>query len=338
MKEKDFKLIYEDLYKKYIDAFIKEVEDLYKNCKEEGDAETFAYNDCKRLLNEKTIDLKIKRNSLSSIYRKFENRYSLIQNNNLNRLYIKHILPECKKFKIKMNEELYENLLNELAILDASKRVSSWFSCWYNVYKMMFELNDFSEFKIIRNCNYSESSDIFKKYHRQIYPSSYIIEEKIERNLQNKKSTSDGIKDEVKNFNLIEYYKKDFRLMYEDFIEYYIDGNKTSFEDYENVLFKNHNEHKSFITFSCSPQEAALLLFKLMEFFTDLTYTNIGKSKVFKNKSGKIITSTNYGKRVAPFNPKSRNLSLSAKQKTMLLRAENIIELIKKETFKERKS
>ncbi len=284
MEEKDFKLIYEDLYKIYIDTFIKEVEDLYKNCKEEGDAETFAYNDCKRLLNEKTIDLKIKRNSLSSIYRKFKNRYSLVQNNNLNRLYVKHILPECKKFKIEMNEELYENLLNELAILDASKRVSSWFSCWYNVYKMMFELNDFSEFKIIRNCNYSESSDIFKKYHRKIYPSSYIIEEKIELNKEEVKSSNieidfidtshfnnnedhivgDKKVNDNEKFELKEKYRsKDaLRKIYNVLILTHLEDN-TSFNHFYEVFTKPWNNHKSNIYFSCTTQEVSYLISEL---------------------------------------------------------------------------
>lgn len=337
MKEKDYNSIYEKLFEKYLEKYINEIESLFKHSKKEGDTENFAYNSCISTLTKKRNGLKILIHPYDKLYSIFNDRGSLVQENNLNRLYIKHIIPLCEELNIEIKDGVFENILEEFVIAEASSRVYSWFSNWATVYKMMFDLDDFSEFKIFRNCNFHEGSEIFIKYHKKKHPRYYL-------NINDKKGNDFADVDEskqsehkgnsVKNFNLIEDYKKDFKIMYEDFTEYYIDEKKTTKEDYENVLFENFNEHKSFITFSCSPQEAALILFKLMGFFTDLTYTNIGNSKVFKNKSGKIITSTNYGQRVAPFNPKSGNLNLSAKQNTMLTRAENFIQLIKEDTFK----
>ncbi|WP_372745220.1 hypothetical protein [Lutibacter sp.] len=325
MKEKDFTLLYETTYNTYLDQYIDEIENFYKIANKEGDAQNYAYNSCLNLLENKRKGLKIGLEPFASIYAIYKNRASKVRNNNLNILYTKHIKPLEDKLGLEINNELYEYLLEEFAISEASNRVYSWFSNWHTVYKMMFELNDFSDFKIIRNSSFSEASDIFKKYHEKLYPICYV----------NKGKEGEVQKNKINNFNQVEGYEDEIKTLYGDFIEYYINGATTSYDDYVNVFFKNWDEHNSLINFSCSTQEASLLLFKLMNFFSDLTYTNIGKSKVFKLKTGSILTSSNYGKRIAPFNPKSGNLHLTPRQKKMLQRANSIVDLIKSKSFKD---
>ena len=125
MKEKDFNLIYENLYNKYLEQYIKEIENLYKKANEDSDAEKFAYNSCLKTLEEKRNNLKIVSHPFDKLYSIFSDRGSLVQDGNLNRLYIKFIQPECKKMKIEIGHDLFIDLLNEFAISISSKQVYS---------------------------------------------------------------------------------------------------------------------------------------------------------------------------------------------------------------------
>jgi len=347
MQEKDYNSIYEKYFNEYIDEYINEMEGIYKSSLEEGDAEDIAHECCVTILKEKVIGLKIQNQPHSKLYTIFTKRNKLVQITNPNRLYTKYIIPACEELKIELNDDTIESYIKEFAISEAYKLLIERYVHLSIIYKMMFDLKDFTEFKTIKEANFPEGTEIFKKYQRELDSSSFVAEEKevveVKQEYKKVKPSVDDKKDvsrnSVKNFNLLEEYKKDFEIMYNDFIENnYIDCEKTTIKDFENVLFENWDTHKSFITFSCPPQEASLLLFKLMKFFSDLNFTNIGRSKVFKNKSGKIMTSTNYGQRVAPFNPKSGTLNLSTKQKTMFKRVESFIKLIEIDTFKSEKS
>jgi len=279
MKEKDFKTIYEGFYKKHLEQFIKEVEVLYKNFNKGGDAENFAFNSCLKLLSNKTADLKINSSPYDSIYIKFKNRDSLVKNNNLNKLYSNHILLLCESLEIEMNFNIYENLIEEFAISDASNMVYSWFSNWHPIYKMMFKLNDFSEFKLFRNCNYSEELDFFKKYHKRLYPKVYLKKE-----------------DKKCDFKLKEEFKKCIENLWSPMTDGYINEDLTPFEDFKKVFFKNWKSHESRIYFSCSPEEASYLLYRLKFAFEQLSFASIQRSELFYTREGKVFKEDNLSK------------------------------------------
>lgn len=296
-------------------------------------------------------------NQLLYIYNK---RYDEYEEAHVNLIF--NDLYDCFKLIEGIKKDFsYNDIIIELASVEAINETHRLFRNSSRIAELMYENDDLNKFSLMNINGDIENDEIFreqrwKKINRDkpgIYKNQAELENKELEDLisfnkhvygdikkyvghsnDGKSKSPENVYTQIKNFNLNEVYEKDFKLMYEDFIVYYIDSKKTSYEDYENVLFKNWDEHNSFIVFSCPPQEAALLLFKLMEFFSDLNYTNIGASKVFKTKSGSKITSTNYGQRVAPFNPKSGNFNLSAKQIGMLKKVESIIDLIKIETFK----
>jgi hypothetical protein len=272
MEEKYFITIYEGFYNKYLEQYIKEVEDSYKNFNKDGDAEIFAFNSCLTLLSNKTVDLKINSTPYDSIYSKFKDRDSLVQNNNLNRLYINHISPLCESLKIEMSNDIYENIIEEFAISDSSTKVYSWFNNWHPIYKMMFKLNDFSEFKLFRNCNYSEGLDFFKKYHKRLYPETYLKKE-----------------DKKRDFKIREEYKKCFENLWFPILGDYISEDLTSLEDFKNVFFKNWKSHDSRIYFSCSPEEASYFLHRLKFAFEQLSFASIHRSRLFYTREGNIF-------------------------------------------------
>lgn len=276
MKEKDYNSIYEKLYKKYLEKYIKETESLYLKIKKEGDAENYAYNACISSLTKKRNGLKILTHPYDKLYSIFNDRASLVQENDLNRLYIKHIIPRCEELNIEIKSGGFDKIIEEFAISEASKQVTSWFSNWSVIYKMMFELNDFSEFKIIRNCNFHEKSEIFIKYHKILYKT------------ESNESPSINI-----NFKIRDKFRVVIKNLYDNFKEDFINSERTSKDDFINVFYKNSNEHNSEIHFFCKTQEIALLLRKIEFAFENLSFTTIGKSKKLFSDGNKPLTRTN---------------------------------------------
>jgi hypothetical protein len=279
MKEKDFKLVYETFYNNYLEQYIKEVEDLYKRLNKEGDAEIEAYNTCLKLLTKKRDNLKVKSNPFDQFNSIFNNRSSLVRDNNLNTLYIKHLVPLSNKLNIELNYDLYENILEEFAISNSSSMLYSWFSSWSTIYKMMFELDDFSEFEIFRNCNYSEGLEIFKKYHKRLYPRSYM-----------------EIEDRNNDFKVKEEFKICIENLWFPMTEDYISEDLTALEDFKKVFFKNWKSHNSKIYFSCSPEEASYFLHRLKFAFERLSFASIHRSKLFYTREGNIFKEDNLSK------------------------------------------
>jgi len=277
MKGKDFKIIYEKLYENYINQFISEVEKLYKEINLEGGSEIYAYNTCCTFLSNKNEKLNLHNNELSAVYSIYHKRSSYVRDNNLNLLYSKHIIPLCQSLNIEMSEALFETLLNKYAISDASNIVNSWYTNWSTIYGMMFELNDFSEFKIIRNSSFSENSEIFKKYQKKLNPNRIVLDEK-------------------KDFKLRDEYKDCIEKLYSPMTEKYISENLSSFEDFTNVFFKNWKSHNSKVYFSCTPEEASYFLFKLKFAFEKLSFASISRSELFLTKEGNLFKEDNLSK------------------------------------------
>jgi len=301
MKEKDYNSIYEKLYKKYLEKYIKETEALYINIKKEGDTENYAYNTCSSALTKKRNGLKILNHPYDRLYSIFNNRCSLVQENNLNRLYTKHIIPRCEELNIEIKSQGLDKIIEEFAISEASKQVISWFSNWSAIYKMMFELNDFSEFEIIRNCNFQEGSEIFKKYHKKVYPNSYLQEEN-----DNKKRISQDF-----NFGILDESKINISNLYNKINARFFNKDLTRLEDFENVLFNNWKTHSSKIYFKeyFETQQIAYLLKKLEKHFSNLNQTTIGNSLLFYIKNDEnnylVLTRENLASSFKSMNEKS---------------------------------
>jgi len=314
MKNKDYNSVYEKQYNKYLNKFIKEIERLYRQSKKEGDAENFAYNYCVSTLSKKSEGLKIVNYPFQRIYSKFKERGSLVQENNLNRLFDKHIIPLCRELNIKAKTGFFDDILDEFAIIEASKQIISWFSSWSPVYKMMFILNDFSKFKIIRNSKFYENSETFIFYYKKLYPSSYLKEMKEGEN-------SNFQKNNAINFQVLEKKKINIEHLYKQSDYSFIDKDLTSLEDFKNVLFKSSIEHSSKIYFEkyFETQQIAFLLKQLEKYFANLNQTTIGKSSLFyiiNNKSEQqILTRENLASSYKSMNEKSKAFSPSNKKK-----------------------
>jgi len=286
MNEKDYNLIYEKNYNKYLEKYIKEIEYLYKISKKEGDAENFAYNTCLSTLAKKKNGLKVFTHPYDKLYSKFNNRGSLVQENNMNRLCINHIIPLGKELKISLNASAFDKILEEFAIMEASKRVSSWFCNWSPVYELMFKLNDFSEFEIIRNCNSHERSELFNKYHKKLYPENYE-NENIQLEIEKRKYWKD-----INNFGLKKEYQSKIEDVFNFCIKKAIIDVKAPYNSFEDIFTKNWDSHKLNLRFN-NNQEFSLLVSKIRFVFENFNDVAIGSSKLFKSGKGIPISRDN---------------------------------------------
>ncbi|MBG7631277.1 MAG: hypothetical protein IZT56_12715 [Bacteroidetes bacterium] len=264
MQEKDYHSIYENFFNQFIDEYINEMEGIYKSSLEEGDAQRLAHDRCITIVSEKRIGLKIIDHPYSKLHSIFRRRNKLVQETNPNRLYTKHIISACEEWKIEFDEDAIENYTKEFAILEASQLLINRYVHWSILYEMMFDLKDFTEFKIIKNVNFPEESEIFKEYQKSLKPSLNLNE----------------------NFKVIEHFKSCIENLWLPMTGKYINEDLTSFEDFKKVFFENWKSHNSKIYFSCNPEEASYFLFKLKFVFKVLSFASIHRSGLFYTREG----------------------------------------------------
>ncbi len=316
MKEKDYHSIYEKCFNQYIDEYINEIENIYKSSLEEGDSHNFAYQSCLSILSKNKIRETIYSHPYSELYSIFKNRSNLVQDTHPNRLYTKHFIPACEKMEIELNEGVLENFIEKIAIFEASQTLRSWYSNWSTVYGMMFELKDLSEFEIIRNANYSEGSEIFKKYQKRRYPSSCNYKEKVVEKTN-----------QLCSFKIKDHFKLELILLYNDLTLHFINSKKTPLEDFIKVFGENWEDNSnSIVQFKCTTQLAAYMLRKLEVLFDELTYTNISDLKKFKSKQGNIFKDKNLSKSLGKFEKKISEDTISDKEKSIKIDLDTLIE------------
>jgi len=316
MKEKDYHSIHEKYFNEYIDEYINEMEGIYKSSLEEGDAEDIAHECCITILKEKVIDLKIKNQPHSKLYSIFTRRTKLVQDTNPNRLYTKYIIPACEELRNELNEDIIEDYIKEFATLEVHYLLLDRYVDWSGLYKMMFDLKDFTEFRIIKNANFPEGTEILKKY-----------KSKSNSNSNNEKKGVEQSKKIVNNFKIKDHFKQELMLLYNDLTLHFINGQKTSQKDFIKVFGENWEEDSnSFVQFKCTTQLAAYMLRKLEVLFDELTYTNILDSKKFKSKQGNIFKDKNLSKSLGEFEKKISEDIISDKEKLIKIDLDTLIE------------
>ena len=352
MKEKDYHSIHEKYFNEYIDEYINEMEGIYKSSLEEGDAEDIAHECCITILKEKVIDLKIKNQPHSKLYSIFTRRTKLVQDTNPNRLYTKYIIPACEELRNELNEDIIEDYIKEFATLEVHYLLLGRYVQWSVLYKMMFDLKDFTEFKIIKNANFPAGSEILKKYNSEYDPKSNVVEEKVVKDSKQKdykelypesdvnkangldNNDKDNWKDK-KNFRLKEEYESKIIQVFDYCIANAIIDTEISFESFNKVLREDWNKHNCKIKFH-STQFIALLVQKMGFAFENFNDKSVSNSKLFLSERGNFITSQNLRSSRKCFKDKN-HLShseipkyLNDKQIKYLNNVDEIIEILKK--------
>lgn len=225
-------------------------------------------------------------NDLSNLYKRradeFEPEYYM-------EVIPQTLLPEFKKIIHKDQNFTFEIFITELAKANAYNNCYRIFNNNYNLYKMMYEINNFDEFKLDESLG-RESSDFYEKYRLLVYEPESLEKDKLIGSMG-----SNSIEKNI--FNLTPKFIKIFKN--QDFYnalvkEEYIDKENTKFDDFKNVFFVNLTKHNSTINFFCDKYEAMYLLRYLgKKKKGQLSQQDIGNSKRFKGYDGETLTQSN---------------------------------------------
>ena len=232
MKEVNYYKIFQKNYEESIKRHAEIIKQNYKKGRVEGDAENLTYNNVlKNCILNKKGNLEISSQKFSKIISTYNNRGSLTHKDFPNRIFTKFLKPIYDELKISKSNYSFVKLLKELAEYQAFARLSSNYSHNSQIYKMMYDLNDFNEFDVSIYYSSVESTPLFKKLHKRCFPKSYKKVENDEQKNRKKKINSFLLKKEChKNLNDLYDYLVSKKL---------INSEKTTSEDFSFVLKNN---------------------------------------------------------------------------------------------------
>lgn len=321
---------YSEIYNYFFDKTIRKGEVLLKNLllfyKNEGKTYSYLYNPTLLKIEEMSrsnfyLNSSNKFNSTLNVY---DNRSNIYSSEFANLIFQKEMLNAFNFVENIKNNYDYKKFIAELGQVMALKEIARKFRKFDVIYKFMFQLNDFSEFKLWNYSKDVESHPEFKKLHRIIYPKSY----------ENIKMET-GKAENIENFRLKKEYEKNLKPLFNFLIEKAIITLDMTFESFESVLLNDWYTHNINIIFN-STQELALLVPKIKFAFDNLSDRSIETSKLFKSPRGTNITSENLRGSRKIFNQNDKvsldrvKLVFSEKQQDMLENTSEIVQILKK--------
>ena len=202
------------------------------------------------------------------------------------------LLPEFSKIKVGDLNITFEHYIEELAKFKAYEEINRIYSNNDTLYSLMYDLNDFSEFKII-GCEGEVYQELLEKHYKIKSGAADI-------SLQKTNQQEDITKNKfvLKNFcPELESNKKEIesKIFYNFLVlNYFIDTDFTSFIDFKNVFLEDFETNNSIFRFECSTQKGVILLVEIKERLSKkLNFTNIEISKKFKTKYNKYLRRKN---------------------------------------------
>jgi hypothetical protein len=253
--EKDYVKIYEDTYLKTEVSTEKEIIQKYIDLKIKRKNATFAGNAIGTYFYEEQSNSRVKSKTYQTLYYFFKNRLNEYAIEYQMDVILGTLLPEFIKINLD-DDYTFENYIKELAIFNARDHISNTFSNNLALYFLMFELNDFSEFRI-KGCRGDHYSPMYEKYRKLVY------DKPIKEELINIKATKSQ-ETKVLNFFKIkeEYYEK---FLSEEFYRYlcseFIDEIKTPHKGFKDIFTKIPENHNAQLHFFAQTNLVSLLFF-----------------------------------------------------------------------------
>jgi len=288
------------------------------------------------LLSEKALS------TILNIYKKKHSEYEL----NYVHLIFNDMFEEFKLTTGIKSNFSFNNLICELAEIDATNDAYRLFRNSSRISDLMYENNNFDKFSLRKISGNIELDEVFKeqrwiKIDRET-PGKYKSQKEFELKEQNnfvdynKSTLGDATQNGIEgNFEILEEKKSKISNLYKLFYNRFINKGMTSLNDFENVLFKNWLSHSSRIVFKeyFGTQNIAYLLKKLEKHFKNLNQTTIGNSLLFylvnDKKEIQVITRENLASSFKSMNEKSKSFATSNKSKI-----DNINNLLTKSQLK----
>lgn len=288
MNSKNYSELYNFYFNRAIEYSQRSIINQLIKCKEQGRSYRFLHNPILNRLN----DLKSRYKLVNStkykpILEVYNNRNDFYEPKFYQNIFNFEMFDLFKELKEK--EINYLEFVSQLAKVNALSEVYKRYRYNSKIYQFMFDINKFEEFALweIEKPNMTvEGHELFEKYlfkwRNYNDPSTYKDYGDFQ---QLEKENDKAIK--AMNFNIKEIYSKNLGKVYNILIMDHIDSEKTSLEDFSNVVSKDSHTHKSKVCFFCSTKSATFLLSKLKFLFKKhFSFSIIGESSLFYSIDG----------------------------------------------------
>ncbi len=295
MKEKRYYEMYQEFYDESLNHHAERIKQYYKEKRSIGDGENETYNHIvTTIIYKEKTNLIISKQEFSKIRLTYDNRDSLTHPDFPNRIFEK-LKPVFNEIDTDIT---FVAILKDLAEYHALSKLSSNFRHNHQIYRMMYELNDFSEFEVNEFYSPIQSNPLIKKLHK-------LCDKKKEVETKSEVETK-----KINNFNLNKRYEDSFINLYTELSKYIIDPQKTTIKDFKNVFTKNFYSHDSKIYFNCESKLATLFLDKVRneKIFKNLTQTKMAKSKMFVSLDDNPFSQTSFSNNIRNSSDKDREI------------------------------
>ena len=171
----DYKQLYAISYETYFSTAEQLVGDELKTFKKEGFTFNYTYNEMHKKMYDRIHKLTgcFKTKEVAPYFKLFNDRYGIFQENPIDNIIEKRIIPLLKKNneldKIDLSQFVYD-----IAKLNAAKEAARLFQNNNKLFEHMFELNDFRKFELIEYRGHLEQVPLFIKLNNKLYPPAKI--------------------------------------------------------------------------------------------------------------------------------------------------------------------
>ncbi|SFS79174.1 helix-turn-helix domain-containing protein [Lutibacter maritimus] len=179
----DYNQLYTNSYNK---AFEERERFIYTTLLEAKKAlQSYNYTSNKYLKEINTIEIKkfeyLKQYPYSEVTNLFNKRFEIYEENSINNIVNLKILPLLENSNIKLEKTL-ETIISEIAAHDALLETSRIMTNNYNLYELMYNLNDLSKFKLISYTSDVRNTPLYQKLENKMYPPAKPSKTKINKN------------------------------------------------------------------------------------------------------------------------------------------------------------
>lgn len=184
----------------------------------------------------------------------------------------------------------FDQYLKEIAHNEALKDCITLFSNGRDIFKLMYDLNNFEDFKLEDYGSLYYTTDLFIKLHKQLYPEKYQSKNEEESTTTKPTKISFGLRPNSRSAlaNSFTFFKDILNDEDEDKAITRLEFRKIFEEPFTS------NKHKLYFTISnASIRE---LVLALRPHFTNLTFQSIENSGKFINSMGKPLNANDFSK------------------------------------------
>lgn len=289
--ENEYSKLYDATYKKVFSKLENEIKDVIIDQHNKYSGFQLVFDLVYKDIVDKIADLYINQSDkFKKVIDWYLVRYDVKRKEAICLIYEDQMYTEFKLIEGIKSNYTYLSFIKEFASNNALVEIKR---IWYggsSIYKLMYEVNDFTDFKICKE--YFGHPEHLIEFKKLLYKKFKSQNHDIYGSFKNFVNGQPTIKAEIVKFLIKNKYKKHLGRLYEDLKIDFINEQLTKKIDFINVLTDNSKGNNSKIYFSNFDYYSAHILRELEFLFKELNFINIAKSGKFMKKNEKPFART----------------------------------------------